>query len=68
MNATIQRNREDDVLAELTDIAYRASLRQGLTRSFVEVELELWAEIRRAFRRGDPSVREHQSALVLAAS
>ena len=41
---------EDDFLAELTDIAYRALLRQGLTRSFVDVELELWSDIRDALR------------------
>lgn len=44
-------NDEEEFLAELTEIAYRALLHQGLQRSFVEVELELWDEIRRAYRR-----------------
>jgi len=44
-------NDEDELLAELTDIAYRVLLRQGLRRPFVDVELELWDEIRRAYRQ-----------------
>ena len=47
----MQPNNDDDLLAELTDIAYRALLQQGLRRSFVDVELDLWSEIRRTFRR-----------------
>lgn len=39
---------EEEIVAELTDIAYRALLQQGLKRSFVDVELERWTEIRRA--------------------
>ncbi|MEI7687209.1 MAG: hypothetical protein WCL32_19500 [Planctomycetota bacterium] len=64
MNETTQQLRDDDQLAELTDIAYRALLRQGLTRSFVDVELELWAEIRKTFRRLNEPVHH----LALAAS
>lgn len=64
MNETTQQIRDDDQLAELTDIAYRALLRQGLTRSFADVELELWAEIRQTFRRLNEPVHH----LALAAS
>ncbi len=61
MKTTVRVPTDDDLLAELTDIAYRAVLRQGLTRSFVDVELELWGDIRDAYRdvgdRDRPSPR-----------
>jgi hypothetical protein len=56
MNAApLPRLGDDEFVAELTDIAYRALLRQGLTRPFVEVELELWSEIRQAYQLPDRS-------------
>src|SRR5207249_943142 len=39
---------EEDYLAELADAAYQTMLRQGLRRSFLDVELELWQRIRSA--------------------
>lgn len=54
MNAApLPRLSNDEFVAELTDIAYRALLRQGLTRPFVEVELELWREIEQAYQLSD---------------
>lgn len=50
MVANINYNRvEEDLVAQLTDIAYQAVLRQGLNRSFVDVELALWEQIRAAY-------------------
>jgi hypothetical protein len=40
----------EDFLARITDAAYRVVLRQGLHRSFVDVELELWQQVRNVFR------------------
>jgi len=42
----------DDLAAHLTDIAYRTLLQHGLRRPFLEVELELWQQIRSAFQDG----------------
>jgi hypothetical protein len=39
----------ENELARLTDIAYQAMLKQGISRPFVEVELELWQQIRAAY-------------------
>jgi hypothetical protein len=36
----------DDVVAQVTDIAYQALLQHGLRRPFLDVELELWRRIR----------------------
>ena len=44
---------EDEFLAHVTDIAYRVVLRQGLSRSFLEVELDLWEQIRSAYRTSE---------------
>lgn len=41
---------QEDVLARLADIAYQAVLRRGLRQPFVDVELEIWNDIRRSFR------------------
>jgi hypothetical protein len=50
MVAIINRaDSEEEFLAHVTDIAYQALLRQGLNRSFLEVELALWKEIRSAY-------------------
>ena len=37
----------EDVLANLTAAAYRVALRHGLRSPFIDVELELWRELRR---------------------
>jgi hypothetical protein len=39
----------EDFIAAITDIAYRAVLRQGMRESFVDVQLRLWNEIRDAY-------------------
>ena len=66
MKTAIRPTPEDDLLAELTDIAYRALLRQGLQRPFVEVELELWEDIRDAYRNVEARyVRTPESALCI---
>jgi hypothetical protein len=50
MVANIDYNRvEEDFVAQVTDIAYQAMLRQGLNRSFLDVELGLWEQIRSAY-------------------
>ncbi len=40
---------QEDFLARVTEAAYTVVLRNGLQRSFVDIELELWQEIRRVF-------------------
>ena len=42
---------EEEFLAEVTDLAYQALLRQGLRGSFLDVQLGLWAQIRAAYQR-----------------
>jgi hypothetical protein len=37
----------EGLLAELTEAAYRVALRHGLKGPFVDVELDLWRELRR---------------------
>jgi len=39
----------DDVLARLADIAYQALLRRGLRQPFLDVELEIWNDVRSSF-------------------
>ena len=41
----------EDVIAEVTEIAYQALLRDGLQGSFIDVELRLWREIRDTYYR-----------------
>jgi hypothetical protein len=41
----------EELLAELTDAAYRAALRQGLQGAFVDVELALWRELRLVLKK-----------------
>ena len=41
---------QEDFLARITEAAYSVLLKQGLQRSFVDVELELWQEVRNVFR------------------
>jgi hypothetical protein len=45
---------EEEFLARVTEIAYQAILKQGLRRPFLEVELELWREIRAAYHAQEP--------------
>jgi hypothetical protein len=59
MVAIINHNQiEDDFLAHVTDIAYQAVLRQGLLRPFMEVELDLWREIRDVYNARRPRAEE----------
>ena len=41
----------DELAAQVTEIAYQALLRQGLQQPFLEVELDLWRQIRSVLRR-----------------
>jgi hypothetical protein len=50
---------DEQFLAHLTEIAYQALLRRGLQRPFIDVELELWDEIRSAYHN-DLASRERQ--------
>jgi hypothetical protein len=57
---------QEDFVARITDAAYGVVLKQGLQRSFVDVELELWQQIRRVFRAeivpGDAARRPRRRA------
>ncbi|MFO0864634.1 MAG: hypothetical protein U0744_08295 [Gemmataceae bacterium] len=37
---------EEELLAKVAEIAYGAVLKRGLQRPFIDVELEIWDEIR----------------------
>lgn len=51
----------EDVLAELTSAAYHVVLRHGGVRSpFIDVELDLWRELRRVLHAA-PADRPHAS-------
>ena len=55
----------EEFVAEVTDLAYRALLRQGLRGSFLDAELDLWAQIRSAFQtRWVKDPRGEQSLIV----
>jgi hypothetical protein len=55
----------EEFVAEVTDLAYRALLRQGLRGSFLDAELSLWAQIRSAFQtRWVKDPRGEQSLIV----
>jgi hypothetical protein len=41
----------EDLLAELAATAYRVALRHGIKGSFLDVELELWRELRVVLNR-----------------
>ncbi len=59
------RTTQEDFLARITDAAYRVVLGQGLQRSFVDVELELWQKIRQVFRNEvltNSAIRPHLAA------
>lgn len=40
---------QEDFLARVTEAAYKVVLRDGLKRSFLDIELELWRRIRNVF-------------------
>jgi len=40
---------EEELLAKVAEIAYRSVLGRGLQRPFIDVELEIWDEIRSAY-------------------
>jgi hypothetical protein len=42
---------DEDFLAELTEAAYGVALRHGLKGPFINVELELWRELRAVLGR-----------------
>jgi hypothetical protein len=46
-------NQHEDLVAQVTDVAYQTLLSQGLEGSFLDVELELWRRMRAALL--DPS-------------
>ncbi|HTU20500.1 MAG TPA: hypothetical protein VMG10_20720 [Gemmataceae bacterium] len=50
----------EDLLAELTQVAYGVVLRHGIKGPFIDVELELWRELRRVLNR-----REEEEAWLL---
>jgi hypothetical protein len=39
------------LLAELTEAAYRVALQQGIKGPFLDLELQLWRELRRVLAR-----------------
>jgi hypothetical protein len=41
----------EDLLAELAATAYRVALRHGIKGPFIDVELELWRELRGVLNR-----------------
>ncbi len=48
----------EDVLAELTSAAYHVALRHsGLRSPFVDLELDLWRELRRVLHAGGSAER-----------
>jgi hypothetical protein len=51
----------EELLAEVSDAAYRVLLRHGLKGSFLETELEVWQAVRGAFvaRANDFSPATH---------
>src|SRR4051794_36421474 len=53
-NVTRARDGErcESLLAELTDAAYAVALGRGFVGSFLELELDFWTTLRRAFPKG----------------
>ena len=43
-------NQHEDLVAQVTDIAYQTLLTQGLEKPFLDVELELWRKIKAALQ------------------
>jgi hypothetical protein len=52
----------EEVIAEVTEIAYQALLRDGLQGPFIDVELRLWREIRDTYYKRLPNVQLAESA------
>ena len=52
----------EEVIAEITEIAYQAMLRDGFQGSFLDVELRLWRDIRDAYYRRLPGLELSRSA------
>ena len=53
----------EEVLAELTSAAYHVVLRHGGVRSpFIDVELDLWRELRRVLHARTSAERTHAAA------
>jgi hypothetical protein len=46
---------EEDLLAELAAAAYGVALRHGIKGPFIDVELELWRELRDVLKRQEES-------------
>jgi hypothetical protein len=54
----------EEVLAELTSAAYHVVLRHGGLRSpFIDLELDLWRELRRVLHTGKPADRPHVASI-----
>lgn len=51
MTAIVLEKTPEEFLGQLTDAAYQVALRHGLRGSFLDVELELWRELRAVLRR-----------------
>jgi hypothetical protein len=48
----------EEVIAELAAVAYRVALRHGLRAPFIDVELDLWRELRAALGVESPDSPE----------
>jgi hypothetical protein len=46
MSSAVQHPVSDDLLAKLTRAAYQVALKHGFKSPFIDVELELWRELR----------------------
>ena len=46
--AEARQDRDEEFVAHLANIAYQAVLRHGLRRPFLEVELDIWQQVRAA--------------------
>jgi len=43
--------RAEELVAELAQVAYRVALRHGIKGPFIDVELDLWRELRRVLAK-----------------
>jgi hypothetical protein len=48
--AEARQDRDEEFVARLANIAYQAVLLDGLRRPFLEVELDIWQQVRAAVR------------------
>jgi hypothetical protein len=53
---------DEEVTAWLADAIYQVALRRGITGSFLDVELELWAATREVVEGGFPAPVPHTPA------